>query len=94
MWRSLVRVHYRPPTDKKQEAGFRPALMFTVPQKHKNIKRKDDRNAYALELHNRGYNYVQIANDKKIIELSDGYILTRERIRKIVDKERKQKSTD
>lgn len=68
--------------------------MFKVPQIHKNVhKTERDKRVYALR--QTGLTLNEIAQDWKVIELSDGYLLSRERVRQIVEKVNKgQKSTN
>lgn len=64
--------------------------MFTVPQnirKYKLNTRKDARNALVVKLKKEGLTNVEIAHHPEIIELSDGYTISRERVRKILSVE-------
>jgi hypothetical protein len=67
--------------------------MFTVPQKHRTVKPHKDRGARIYSLHKQGMSMRKIAKDSEVVDMSGGYVLTAERVRQIIERE-KQKTTD
>lgn len=64
--------------------------MFDVPQRRVKVRPHKDRGARLVFLRKEGKTMDEIARDSDIISMSGGYVLSRERVRQLLERENKK----